>query len=60
MRRSCLEKHTDVPALGYHHTEEEDNQEGAGADPAVGHIRGAFIEIRLIKLKQEDNFQPRS
>lgn len=39
---------TDVPALREDNAEEEADKESAGAKPAVGSVRGGFVEIALV------------
>ena len=42
------EIHTNIPALAEKYANEEYDQEEDGADPTVGGVRGAFVEIGLI------------
>lgn len=39
---------TDIPALREDNAEEEADKESAGAKPAVGSVRGGFVEIALV------------
>jgi hypothetical protein len=42
--------HTDIPALRKENAQEEDEEEHAGTNPAVGCVRGRGIEVGLIVL----------
>lgn len=42
------EIHTNIPALAEKYANEEYDQKEDGADPTVGGVRGAFVEIGLI------------
>jgi hypothetical protein len=44
--------HTNVPALRDDNAQEEEEQEHAGAYPAVGCVRGRGIEVGLVFLMQ--------
>jgi hypothetical protein len=41
----------DVPTSGENYTKEEQEEEYAGADPAVGDIRRGFVEVGLVLLR---------
>lgn len=43
--------HTDIPALREENAQEEEEQEHAGTNPAVGCVRGRGIEVGLVVLR---------
>lgn len=42
---------TYVPSLREDYAEEEEDEEDAGADPSVGCVGGAFVEVGLVYLQ---------
>lgn len=52
--RLCARKswRTYVPSLREDYAEEEDHEEDAGANPSIGCVGGAFVELGLVYLQK--------
>lgn len=41
--------------MGEDYAEEEEDEDGGGADPTVGYVGGGFVEVALVDLRRAEN-----